>query len=65
VLVQHGGLVLTQRQFLKEVWGPGHAGENHDLRIFVHPLREKRKANPSRPKHLITEAGVGYRLRVD
>ncbi len=65
VLVRHGTLVMTQRQLLKEVWGPGHAGENHYLRIFIHQLREKLEENPSRPRHLITETGVGYRLRTE
>lgn len=65
VLVRHAGLVVTQRQLLKEVWGPGHAEENHYLRIFVRQLREKLEENPSRPVHLITEAGVGYRLRTE
>ncbi len=65
VLVRHAGLVVTQRQLLKEVWGPGHAEENHYLRIFVRQLREKLEENPSRPVYLITEAGVGYRLRTE
>jgi len=65
VLVRHAGLVMTQRQLLKEVWGPGHAEEGHYLRIFIHQLRQKLEDNPSRPRHLITEAGVGYRLRME
>jgi len=64
-LVKHAGLVLTQRQLLKEVWGPGHAEESHYLRLFVHQLRHKLESNPSRPRHLITEAGVGYRFRAE
>jgi two-component system KDP operon response regulator KdpE len=64
-LVRHAGLVITQRQLLKEVWGPGHAEESHYLRLFVHQLRHKLESNPSQPKHLITEAGVGYRFRTD
>lgn len=62
-LVKHAGLVLTHRQLLKEVWGPGHAEESQYLRLFMHQLRQKLEANPSRPRHLITETGVGYRLR--
>lgn len=65
VLVRHAGLVVTQRQLLKEVWGPGHVEEGHYLRIFIHQLRQKLEENTSRPKYLITEAGVGYRLRID
>lgn len=64
-LVKHNGLVLTHRQLLSQVWGPGHAQESHYLRLFVHQLREKLEANPSRPRHLITEAGVGYRFRAE
>ncbi len=64
-LVKHAGLVLTQQQLLKEVWGPGHAEESHYLRLFVHQLRHKLEANPSRPRHLITESGVGYRFRIE
>jgi two-component system, OmpR family, KDP operon response regulator KdpE len=63
-LVRHTGLVLTHRQLLKEVWGPGHAEESHYLRIFVRQLRHKLEDNPSRPKHLVTETGVGYRFRL-
>jgi two-component system KDP operon response regulator KdpE len=64
-LVRHAGLVLTHRQILKEVWGPGHGAESHYLRIFVHQLRHKLEENPSRPRHLITETGVGYRFKLD
>jgi len=64
-LAKHAGLVVTQRQLLKEVWGPGHADESHYLRLFVHQLRHKLEANPSRPRHLITEGGVGYRFRME
>ena len=64
-LVQHAGLVLTHRHLLKAVWGPGHADASHYLRLFMHQLRQKLEENPSRPRHLITEAGVGYRFRGD
>jgi two-component system KDP operon response regulator KdpE len=62
-LVKHAGKVLTHRQILKEVWGPAYAEDNHSLRVFVHQLRHKLEADPAQPKWLITEAGVGYRLR--
>lgn len=65
VLVRHAGLVLTHRQLLREVWGPGNADESQYLRLFMHQLRQKLEANPSQPKHLITETGVGYRLRTE
>ncbi len=64
-LVRHAGLVLTQRQLLKEVWGPEYADQAHYLRIFVHQLRHKLEDNPSRPRHLITEAGIGYRFKLE
>jgi len=63
ILVKHAGKVLTHRQILKEVWGPAYAEDNHSLRVFVHQLRHKLEADPAQPKWLITEAGVGYRLR--
>ncbi|HEY3320535.1 MAG TPA: response regulator [Planctomycetota bacterium] len=63
VMVKHAGKVLTHRHLLKEVWGPGCAEDINYLRVFMHQLRRKIEAEPANPKHLITEAGVGYRLR--
>lgn len=65
VLVKHAGLVLTHRQLLREVWGPGNAEESQYLRLYMHQLRQKLEENSSRPKHLITETGIGYRLRIE
>lgn len=64
VLVKHAGMVLTHRQLLKEVWGPGSGQENHYLRVYMNQLRQKIEADPARPRHLVTELGVGYRLTV-
>jgi len=64
-LARHAGLVLTHRQLLKEVWGPGHAEESHYLRLFMHQLRRKLEENPARPTRLVTESGVGYRFRIE
>ena len=64
-LVQHAGKVLTHRQLLRAVWGPGYAEESHYLRVFVAQLRRKIEADPARPRYLITEPGVGYRLRAE
>jgi two-component system KDP operon response regulator KdpE len=64
-LARHAGLVMTHRQLLKEVWGPGHADESHYLRIFVRQLRQKLEQNPTQPRHLLTEVGVGYRFMAD
>jgi two-component system KDP operon response regulator KdpE len=62
-LVRHAGQVVTHRQLLVEVWGPGAAAQTHYLRVQMHGLRHKVEAAPARPRHLITEPGVGYRLR--
>ena len=62
VLARHAGSVVTSSALMKEVWGPGHAEQRHYLRIYVHALRQKLEAAPSRPVHLINVTGVGYRL---
>ena len=54
--------VLTHRQLLKAVWGPAHAGHTHYVRVHMANLRKKLEAQPSMPKHLVTEAGIGYRF---
>jgi len=64
-LAKHLGLVVTHRQLLREVWGPSHVEHTHYLRIYMKQLREKLEADPVRPKHLLTETGVGYRLVAD
>jgi two-component system KDP operon response regulator KdpE len=61
-LVRHAGRVLTHRQLLKEVWGPGHEEQPHYLRVYMAHLRHKVEADPTRPRYLLTEPGVGYRL---
>jgi two-component system KDP operon response regulator KdpE len=65
VLVKHAGKVLTHRHLLKEVWGPGHVERSHYLRIYMAGLRHKLEADPARPRFLLTEAGVGYRLAAE
>jgi two-component system KDP operon response regulator KdpE len=64
-LAQHAGKVLTHRQLLREVWGPGATDETHYLRVYMAQLRHKLEDDPARPRHLLTETGVGYRLKVD
>jgi two-component system KDP operon response regulator KdpE len=64
-LVKHAGRVITHRQLLKEVWGPGHIERSHYLRIYMAGLRHKLEADPARPRFLLTETGVGYRLAAD
>lgn len=63
ILVSHAGKVLTHRQLLQEVWGTGHRDDIQYLRVFVRKLRRRIEADPARPRYLITELGVGYRLR--
>lgn len=64
-LVRHGGMVATQRQLLREVWGPDHIDQPHYLRVYMKQLRQKIEPNPTQPQYLLTETGVGYRLRID
>jgi two-component system, OmpR family, KDP operon response regulator KdpE len=66
VLVKSAGKVLTHHQMLREVWGPAASAEqNHYLRVYMAQLRRKLEAEPARPRYLLTEPGVGYRLAVD
>ncbi|HET8576509.1 MAG TPA: response regulator [Methylomirabilota bacterium] len=64
-LVRHAGKVLTHRQLLEEVWGPPYAEQAHYLRVYMAQLRRKVEANPARPRYLLTELGVGYRLTAE
>jgi len=61
-LIGHDDRVLTHRQLLREVWGEGHSDSGHYLRIYVGRLRHKLEDDPTRPRHLLTETGVGYRF---
>jgi two-component system KDP operon response regulator KdpE len=63
VLVKHAGRVMTHRQLLNEVWGPGSAEQSHYVRVYVNQLRQKLESDPARPEYLLTETGVGYRFR--
>jgi len=62
ILIRHAGLVVTHRQLLNEVWGAEHIQDQHYLRIYMGQLRHKLEVNPARPRYLLTEVGVGYRL---
>ena len=62
VLVRHAGFVVTHRQLLEQVWGPSYIEHSHYLRIYMGQLRHKLEVDPARPRYLLTEAGVGYRL---
>jgi two-component system KDP operon response regulator KdpE len=64
-LVRSAGKVVTHRHLLQEVWGPGAASQTHYLRVFMGQLRHKLEDDPAHPRYLVTEAGVGYRLRAE
>jgi two-component system KDP operon response regulator KdpE len=64
-LVRHAGRVLTHRQLLKDVWGPNALEHTHYVRVYMTQLRHKLEDDPSRPRYLLTEPGVGYRLKVE
>jgi two-component system KDP operon response regulator KdpE len=63
ILVSNAGKVVTHRQLLKEIWGPVHHDDIQYLRVFVRKLRTRIEADAARPRYLLTELGVGYRLR--
>ena len=62
LLARHAGKVLTHRQILNEVWGPGHENDTHYLRVYIAHLREKLETSPESPELILTELGVGYRF---
>ena len=64
-LAKHAGMVLTQRQLLREVWGPGEGHQTQALRVHMAQLRRKVERDSARPRYLVTEPGVGYRLKVE
>jgi two-component system KDP operon response regulator KdpE len=64
-LVKHSGKVLTHRFLLREVWGPQDSQETHYVRVFVASLRRKLETDPARPRYILTEPGVGYRLAAE
>ncbi|HJT23413.1 MAG TPA: response regulator [bacterium] len=65
ILVRHAGRLVTQKELLRDVWGPSGGDSSHYLRIYVSQLRRKLEETPAKPRYLITEAGVGYRLKTD
>ena len=62
-LVSHPEKVITQRNLLREVWGPSFTDSSHYLRVYVRNLRQKLETDPVQPKHFITETGIGYRFQ--
>ena len=65
LLVSHAGKVLTHGQILRQIWGVAYADQQNLLRVNISNLRQKIEEDPSRPRHIVTELGVGYRLRCD
>jgi two-component system KDP operon response regulator KdpE len=65
VLVRHAGLVVTHRQLLRDVWGPAYVEHTHTLRVHMAGLRRKIEREPAKPRYLLTELGVGYRLAAE
>jgi len=64
-LVHHAGKVVTHQQLLREVWGPSHDDQAHYVRVYMAHLRHKLETEPARPRYLLTEPGVGYRLAAE
>ncbi len=65
VLIRHAGKVITHRQLLQEVWGPAHVNEVQYLRVYMTQLRHKLESDPTRPRFLMNEPGIGYRLKYE
>jgi two-component system KDP operon response regulator KdpE len=61
-LVRNRGRLVAQKQLLHDIWGPEHQGQTHYLRVYLAQLRRELEPDPSRPRYLITEAGMGYRF---
>ncbi len=65
VLLRHPGKLLSQKRLLAEVWGPGYESARGNLRVYMAQLRRKLERDPARPRHLLTEPGMGYRFQPD
>jgi two-component system KDP operon response regulator KdpE len=63
--VRHAGMIVRQEQLLREAWGPGKSGDARSLRVCIKNLREKIEPDPRRPRHVVTEVGLGYRFRTE
>ena len=61
--MRNRGRLVTQKQLLQDVWGPAYGSESNYLRVYVAQLRRKLEQEPSRPRHLLTEPGMGYRFQ--
>ncbi len=65
LLMRNAGRVMTHRQLLEATWGPSYANETQYVRVYMGQLRQKLEENPARPRYLVTEPGVGYRIRIE
>ena len=65
VLIANPGKVLTHRHLLRDVWGPSFVESSHYVRVYVAHLRQKLEADPTQPRHILTETGVGYRFQIE
>ncbi|ESU18923.1 two component system response regulatory protein [Flavobacterium cauense R2A-7] len=65
ILIKNEGRVLTHQYILKEVWGPSYIDQTQYLRVFIAQLRKKIEKDPNRPKHILTESGIGYRFNIN
>jgi len=63
-MARHPGSIVKQDTLIREVWGPAQVGDTRSLRVSIRNLRAKLEPDPARPRHIVTEAGLGYRLRV-
>lgn len=64
-LARRPGMIVTQKQLIREAWGPERLGDTRGLRSYIKTLRQKLEPDPSRPRHVVTEAGIGYRLLLE
>jgi two-component system, OmpR family, KDP operon response regulator KdpE len=64
-LARHAGMIVRQDQLIAQVWGPDRLGDTRNLRVCMKNLRGKLEPDPRRPQHLVTETGLGYRLRIE
>jgi two-component system KDP operon response regulator KdpE len=64
-LIHHAGKVVTQKLIMNEIWGPNSEDQGRSLRLYIHQLRQKMEADPALPKYILTEPGVGYRLKYE
>jgi two-component system KDP operon response regulator KdpE len=65
ILIRYAGKVVTQKQIMSEIWGPNSDDQGRSLRLYIHQLRQKMETDPGLPRYIVTEPGVGYRLKYE